>query len=604
MNIESVFELIGLFGAVSAFYYYGKGGRRVFMNNARKALAILLVISIMKYFINALEWSGLLKTISLDYLEDYLDDIWPFAWFLFFFTGLMDASAQRLRESENRYRMIFNSSNDAILLLDTNGRIIDFNEAASTLTGYNTDELKGMTLSDLYASFDRSFFKKSLSGQKNFPNKNEARLLRKDGQKVETEFSSRPVTLGVRQTIHFGIRDITDRKQAEKSFLESQKIKARWKKMESLGLLAGGVAHDLNNILSGIIGYPELILMDLPENSKLRKPVEAMLESGKKSAAIVQDLLTVARGVAIAKEPLSLNHMVNEYLDSSEHEQLKQFHPSVTVVVNQDANLLNIKGSHVHVRKVLMNLVSNAGEAIEGSGTITLSTANRYLDWPLRGYDTVKPGEYAVLSVSDDGSGISADDLDRIFEPFYTKKVMGRSGTGLGLTVVWNVMQDHEGYIDVRSDRNTTTFELYFPITREKTTTNELPVSIEDCQGNGETILVVDDLKSQQEIVCTILSKLGYEATSVSSGEEAVEYLKEKPVNLIILDMIMDPGINGRQTYEQIIANNPEQKAIVTSGYAETADVKEVLRLGAGQYLKKPLTINTLALAVKTELVK
>jgi len=374
--------------------------------------------------------------------------------------------------------------------------------------------------------------------------------------------------------------------------------------MESLGLLAGGVAHDLNNILAGIVSYPELLLLDLPENSKLRKPIETMQESGHRAAAIVEDLLTVARGVATTKEPLNLNDLIDSYLNSPEFKKLEHFHPTVTIKTNLDSGLFNVSGSHVHIRKVVMNLVSNASETIEDRGNVTISTMNSYVDRPLRGYDDVTTGEYVVLSVSDDGLGISSVDLERIFEPFYTKKVMGKSGTGLGLAVVWNVVQDHKGYIDVRSDKNGTTFELYFPITREEISGKELATPIEGFKGDGETILVVDDVESQREIACEMLNTLGYKAKAVSSGEEAIEYLTEQTVDLVLLDMIMDPGINGRETYERIIKIHPNQKAIIASGFAETDDVKEAQKLGAGQYLKKPLTLEKLGIAVSNELKK
>jgi len=397
--------------------------------------------------------------------------------------------------------------------------------------------------------------------------------------------------------------DIDKRRQAEKALRESEEKLARSKRMESLGLLAGGVAHDLNNVLSGIVSYPELLLLDLPEDSKLRRPIEIMQESGHRAVTIVQDLLTVARGVASTKEPMNLNDLIGDYLNSPEIKKLKHFHPTVTIKTNLDSDLLNIGGSDVHIRKVLMNLVSNASEAIDGSGTVTISTANRYIDKPLKGYDDVTIGEYVVLAVSDDGSGISSGDLERIFEPFYTKKVMSRSGTGLGLAVVWNVIQDHEGYIDVKSDENGTTFELYFPITRDEISDKALSaIPIKGYKGNQETILVVDDEESQREIACKMLDTLGYKAKAVSSGEEAVEYLTEHTVDLIVLDMIMDPGINGRETYERIIKIQPNQKAIIASGFAETDEVKEAQRLGAGQYIKKPLTLEKIGIAVKDEL--
>jgi len=397
-------------------------------------------------------------------------------------------------------------------------------------------------------------------------------------------------------------RDITDRKRAEEALRQSEEKLARSRKMESLGLLAGGVAHDLNNVLSGIVSYPDLLLMDLPEDSKLRKPIEIMQESGIRAAAIVQDLLTVARGIATTKEPLNLNDIVSDYLVSPEFKKLKQFHPAVTVKSNLATDLLNTSGSHVHIKKAVMNLVSNASEAIEGKGNVIISTMNHYVDRPLRGYDDVTIGEYAVLAVSDDGSGISSDDLERIFEPFYTKKVMSRSGTGLGLAVVWNVVQDHKGYINVISDENGTTFELYFPITRDELSKKDLSIPIKDYKGNGKTILVVDDVESQREISSNMLDTLGYKTKAVSSGEEAVEYLKNHTVDLVLLDMIMDPGIDGRETYERILTIHPHQKAIIVSGFAETDEVKKTQKLGAGKYIKKPVTLEKIGLAVKEEL--
>jgi PAS domain S-box-containing protein len=398
--------------------------------------------------------------------------------------------------------------------------------------------------------------------------------------------------------------DITNSMQIAAILRENKEKLARSKKMESLGLLAGGVAHDLNNVLAGIVSYPELLLMDLPEDSRFRKAIETIKESGDRAVAIVQDLLTVARGVATAKEPLNVNDLIGDYLCSPEFNKLKQFHPTVTVKTNLDSGLLNIRGSHVHIRKVVMNLVSNASEAIKGSGNVTISTVNRYVDRPLRGYDDINAGEYAVLAVSDDGSGISSADLERVFEPFYTKKIMGRSGTGLGLAVVWNVVQDHKGYIDVTTKANGTTFELFFPITREEITGKDLSIPLKDLKGDGEKILVIDDVEGQRNISCKMLETFGYETNAVSSGEEAVEYLKENAVDLILLDMIMDPGINGRETYERIKKIHPNQKAVIVSGFAETDEVKETQQLGAGQYIKKPLTLEKLGLTIKEELGK
>lgn len=299
---------------------------------------------------------------------------------------------------------------------------------------------------------------------------------------------------------------------------------------------------------------------------------------------------------------MNLNEMIEDYLRSPEFEKLKQTHTGVTVSKQLHTELLYIKGSQVHLRKVVMNLVSNAAEAVLGKGQVVIATENRYLETPVRGYDAVDPGEYVVLSVSDDGPGISADDLQRIFEPFYTKKAMGRSGTGLGLAVVWNTVQDHKGYIDLITDADQTTFELYFPITREDIPAPRQAVPLEDFMGDGERILVIDDVASQREISCKMLETLGYKCRAVASGEEAVAYLREHTTDLLLLDMIMDPGISGRETYAQILEIHPQQRAIIVSGFAKTEEVQKTQALGAGKYIKKPLTLKRLGLGIKEEL--
>jgi CheY-like chemotaxis protein len=250
-----------------------------------------------------------------------------------------------------------------------------------------------------------------------------------------------------------------------------------------------------------------------------------------------------------------------------------------------------------------MNLVSNAAEAMPEGGEISISTENQYIDRPITGYDHVEEGDYSVLRVSDTGVGISKMDRERIFEPFYTKKVMGRSGTGLGMTVVWGTVKDHNGYIDIKSTKGKgTTFTLYFPVTRKELPKDQSLVSIEEYMGKGESVLVIDDVKEQREIASKILKKLGYSFTSVSSGEEAVDYLKENSADLLVLDMIMHPGIDGLETYKRIIELRPGQKALIVSGFSETKRVKEAQRLGAGAYVKKPFLLGKIGLAVRDEL--
>jgi signal transduction histidine kinase len=400
-------------------------------------------------------------------------------------------------------------------------------------------------------------------------------------------------------------RQITERTKTEREKTQLVEQLQKSQKMEALGTLAGGVAHDLNNVLSGIVSYPELLLLDMPNDSPYRKTILSIQDSGEKAAAIVQDLLTFSRRGVVVSEIVNLNNCINDYLNSPEFKKLKEFHMDVEVKTDLKTELLNILGSPVHLSKTVMNLVSNAAEAISDGGRIFISTINRYIDRPIKGYDDVEEGDYVVLEVQDNGSGISSKDLDKIFEPFFTKKAMGRSGTGLGMAVVWGTVKDHNGYIDVKSTEGRgTTFTLYFPVTRKEIPKDELSLSIEDYMGNSESILVVDDVKGQRIIASGILRKLGYSVKSVSSGEEAVEYIKNNSADLLVLDMIMDPGINGRETYEGIIKFHPKQQAIIASGFSETDEVKKTQALGAGQYIKKPYTLEKIGIAIRDELKK
>lgn len=395
-------------------------------------------------------------------------------------------------------------------------------------------------------------------------------------------------------------QEIEERKQAEKSKREMEERLHQAEKMEAIGTLAGGVAHDLNNILSGIATYPELLLLQINKQDPMYKSLQTIRSSGEKAAAIVQDLLTLARRGVSNPVIFNINSIVTDYLASPEHSELQQRYPEVKLVTNLARNLLNVKGSEVHLAKTLMNLVSNGFEAMADGGTLTIQTQNRYLDSPLKLYDNTLTGEYVSLIVSDTGSGIREEDQARIFEPFYTNKKMGRSGTGLGMAVVWGTVQDHGGYIDCRSRPGEgTVFTLYFPVCREDIDVESLNPQFSELGGGGESILVVDDVAEQREIASMILKKLGYRLYTVKSGEEALQFLEKTRVALVILDMIMESGIDGLETYEAIREKWPEQRVIVASGFAETDRLNRALDLGVRSHLKKPYSITNLGQQVK-----
>lgn len=399
------------------------------------------------------------------------------------------------------------------------------------------------------------------------------------------------------------IQDITDRKEAERDNQQLEEKLARSRKMEALGLLAGGVAHDLNNVLSGIVGYPDMLLRDLPAENPLTVPLQRIRGSGQKAAAIVQDLLTLARRSVTNQRVVNLNDLVEEYMASPEHGDIAARHGGVSFELLLAPNLLNITGSAMHLKKTITNLVANGAEALPAGGYIRIATENRYIDDVARGYSDVPEGDYVVLQVEDNGIGIAPEDLERIFEPFYTKKKMGRSGTGLGMAVIWGTVTDHRGYIHIDSREGFgTRIIIYFPATRDAVADERSFIPLEEYVGTGETVLVVDDVPEQRELAGQMLTKLGYLAYTAAGGEAALQFLAEQPVDLVILDMIMDPGIDGLETYIRILKAHRDQRTIIVSGFSETDRVREAQRLGARSYVKKPYTLENLGVAVRQAL--
>ena len=504
-----------------------------------------------------------------------------------------------LKKSEQRMKAILRASPVGI------GLVVDqtlewANETMYQMLGYEKESLLGQSLDILYVdheAFNQASRDLGAKISQSEIGEVETKWIRQDGTILDCfirAYSLTPAEPSNGQII--AVADISDARRLE-AMLQ------RAKKMEAIGTLAGGVAHDLNNILSGIVSYPELLLLKLPEESPLRGPLMTIQKSGVRAATIVQDLLTMARRGVATTEVVDINDIICEQLNAPECRELKTLYPDVQIVTELRDTLLPVKGSPAHLAKSIANLISNAAEAMPDGGKIKISTKNIYIDMPLRGYEHVEAGDYVAVSVTDEGIGISEADLGRIFEPFYTQKKMGRSGTGLGMAVVWGTIKDHNGYIDIKSvEGEGTTFTFYIPITREAYGKEKAKLPHDAYQGTGETILVVDDAEVQREIARGILEELGYRVVSSSSGEEAVAYMKDNSADLLVLDMIMTPGIDGLDTYRQIIEINPGQKAIIASGYSETDRVKEARRLGVRQYIRKPYTIEKIGVAVKDAL--
>jgi signal transduction histidine kinase/CheY-like chemotaxis protein len=389
-----------------------------------------------------------------------------------------------------------------------------------------------------------------------------------------------------------------ERSEHERRTLETKL--AQVQKMEAIGTLAGSVAHDLNNVLSGLVSYPELLLLEIDADSPLRGPLRTIQKSGQKASEVVQDLLTLARRGVATSDALNLNDIVVEYLHSPEHHQLMADHPKVNLRVDLADHLWNQQGSAIHLRKTLMNLVSNAAEAQPKGGEIHIITVNCGHDLEVDSGKAPIEGDVICLTVVDKGVGIAPEEIEQIFEPFYTTKAMGRSGSGLGMAVVWGTVEDHRGQIQVDAiPGGGTRFKLFLPADRHLTLVNKEDLPLEQFLGQQERILVVDDVAEQREIAARILTRLNYDVFTVDSGEKALGFLRTETVDLVVLDMIMEPGMDGLDTYRCILDLRPYQKVVIASGYSESERVKDAQALGAGTYVRKPYSIENIGLAVR-----
>lgn len=546
------------------------------------------------------------------------------------------ASFARLTKAEEKYRYLFMQALEGIFRTSPEGRLLDANPALAAMNGYDSPEemIASIThLADCYKNPEDRLRLMQLLEQEEKYHDFEVEMQRRDGSTFLAWMSGRAIKdrQGAIQSVEGRIVDISERKLREKEKQEqlandavtqakllmvedlaeknrqlqdtldelrsTQLQLIQSEKMAAVGMTAGGVAHDLNNILAGVVSYPELLLATLPAESEVRKPLETILASGRRAAAVVADLLTLAQGSARVKQNVILDSLVEEYLQAVEFKQMMRDYPQVQVTSCYEAGNMCIVCSPVHIQKVIMNLVMNAVEAVSSSGgSVALRTRHESSDHQGEGLQ-----DFVVLEVSDDGPGIPPESREHIFEPFYTRKVMGKKGTGLGLTVVWNVVREHEGRIEMDCDAPGTTFRVFLPAQKISASEQIGEVAEIDLQGQGR-ILVVDDEPLQRDVADKMLRVFGYQVDTVPSGEEAVAYLKEHKVDLVILDMLMPPGMNGLQTYQQISVLHPSQKALIVSGFSESADVKMAMQLGVGGFVKKPYTMQQIARAVKEEL--
>ncbi|NQT94406.1 MAG: response regulator [Lentisphaerae bacterium] len=411
--------------------------------------------------------------------------------------------------------------------------------------------------------------------------------------------------------------DVTEREAAEMVERELRERLARAERMDSLGVLAGGIAHDLNNLLGPNVALPPIILEDLDgvtreqcENiDEVRECVAAISESSSRAAETIKDMSVLSRSHVQTTTPLHLNQAITEYLKSHEFEELTRSAPHVSFKADLDKSDPWISGSRSHVDRLLSNLTRNAVLAIEDGGAVAIKTWSINVKDPVVAYEVIEPGSYVVLEINDTGTGIEPDALERVFEPFFTTRKKSRhAGSGLGLSVVHGIVRSHGGAIDVKSKvQDGTTFMLYLPAVEEPS--GQDSAEMETVPTGTESILVVDDEPNQLFIARRGLEGCGYGVTTVASGQEALTLFeqakrenRESPFDLVVLDMVMKPGAGGTATHRAILELYPEQKAMIVSGYAgDEGAEKEAQELNAS-WLAKPYHRDDLARAVRKRL--
>ncbi|RKX22879.1 MAG: hypothetical protein DRP35_00845 [Candidatus Zixiibacteriota bacterium] len=501
---------------------------------------------------------------------------------------------EQMKAEENNARLsrAIEQADETIVITDTEGTIQYVNPAFEKITGYAKKEAIGQNPRLLKSGkHNDAFYKKmweTLTSGKEW--RGELINKKKDGSLYIENAIISPVFDSQGKIINYvaAKNDITETKRL-------QELESRAQRLETAGTIAGQVAHDFNNLLAPLMAYPEIIRDELPKNHSTLKYLDQIEQASHKIAEINQDLLTMGRRGHYNQNVLNLNTIIQNSL-----EELKPYSKTLAFEINLSDDLMDILGGGAQLHRMISNLLHNAIDAMQDIGQITIKTENYYVDDVSIVYGLVPKGEYVKLTISDTGCGISDDIVQKIFDPFFTSKTTDKKrGSGLGMSVVDAVIKDHNGYIDLSTKIGEgTSFYIYFPITRESM---DNQVSGKICGGN-ETILIVDDDDMQREVSSQMLKKLGYKISTVKNGEKAVEFLRENPQNLVILDMVMPNGIDGTETYRQILEINSDQKAIILSGYSESDRVFEVQKLGAGAYVKKPITKKVIGAAVRTEL--
>ncbi len=465
-----------------------------------------------------------------------------------------------LRESEMKFRMLADTAAAAIFIY-RDATFLSVNATSQKMTGYSQEELLRMNFWDVVHPDHRAMVRQRavarLSGD-DVVMRFEFKIVTKLGEERWVDFTSGIIEFEGRRAVLGTAYDVTERKKLEDQLRQSQKI-------EAVGQLAGGVAHDFNNILTAIIGYGHIIKMKLPEHDPLRSYVDQILTSAERAANLTSGLLAFSRKQVIQPHPVNIDEIIT------------RVGRLLTRLIGEDIEL-NMKlgcgetailADPGQIELVLMNLATNARDAMPDGGALTITTGRVELDRDfIDTYGFGVAGSYALISATDTGVGMDQKTQDRIFEPFFTTKEVGK-GTGLGMAVVYGIIKQHEGYITVYSEPGKgTTYKIYLPMT-QATIEQKRTLKTADASGGSETILVAEDDDAVRGLTVKLLTEAGYRVIEASNGEEAVRKYKEQKdaIQLLVLDVVM-PRKNGKEAYDEICGIRPDIKTIFMSGYA------------------------------------
>ncbi len=508
-----------------------------------------------------------------------------------------------LRESEARYRVIVENSHDGILILDDQYRILFANQRLCDIVGCSCEEMLGTDFRDFLTGESRTLvaerYRKRQRGEE-VPSQYEIEIETKTGEK--RWFELRPTVVqdpeqGIR-TIAL-IMDVTWRKKTEmeRERLQAQLMQAQ--KMDAIGRLAGGVAHDFNNMLGVIIGHTELALMKLKRDDPLYGELEEIKKAADHSKEIVEQLLAFARKQTVSPKVIDLNEMVENMLKMLQ----RLIGEDIDLIWRPEPDLWRVRIDPMQIRQVLINLCVNARDAIDGIGKMVIETQNVMIDeaYGKRHPYVFSPGEYAMLAVSDNGCGMSREVLSKIFDPFFTTKG-AEKGTGLGLSMVYGIVKQNAGFINVYSEPGQgTTFKIYLPRKSEETEVIHHEDQERDAvlEGKGEAILLVEDETVFLDLLKTILVKLGYRVLAAATPHEAIQIAEnyQGEIQLMITDVIM-PEMHGKDLAAIIQSLRPGLKLLFMSGYTANVIAHQGILEEGVNFIQKPFTMKDLSLKV------